>query len=377
MTGLLATDGHLQPSHCALFSYVTDGLLLLLHCALFIYVVIRSSGPGGEDAELRVQLDEGRELDQGNQGDAAFEPDRRSVPGGGCAEQRGHLDQGNQLDRQTGHLDQQNQLDQQTRHDDQRNHQDQHGDDLVQQTVDEQDNRIRRRRCGRHQENVDQQDNPINCLSAVDTLARDEGQAFQFYMQHGFVIIDLGHAPDVYSAVAATMAATAATTPENRGLGHTCVNNIEKLSSLEWAACYNMIGASPIVSALLAGIATHFKLSDIVRYDAGGDYVAPLAPWYIDDPTWDRVGRHPTLWHRDVHTYADWFIASVLVHEVAEDQGPMQIQSWSGFVNASFHGHQGLCLIRDGWCLHRATRNQTERARAMPSFRFRSGSCLS
>ena len=294
---------------------------------------ICSSGPGGEDAEQRVQLDEGKQLDQ-----------------------------------QTGHLDQQNQLDQQTCHDDQRNPQDQHGDDLVQQNVDEQDNPINCPCWGRH---------VLGIIAAVDTLASDEDQAFQFYMQHGFVIIDLGHAPDVYSAVAATMAATAATTPENRGLGHTCVNNIEKLSSLEWAACYNMIGASPIVSALLAGIATHFKLSDIVRYDAGGDYVAPLAPWYRDGPTWDPVGRHPTLWHRDVRTYAEWLIASVLVHEVGKDQGPMQIQSWSGVVNSSFHGRPGLCLIRDGWCVHRATGNQTVHARAMPPFRFRSRSCLS
>ena len=215
-------------------------------------------------------------------------------------------------------------------------------------------------------------------ISAVDTLASEEDQAFQFYMLHGFVVVDLGDAPDVYSALSANMAAMAAelseqgpTAPQNRGLGRTCVNDFDNLSSPVWGACHNMIETSPIVSALLPRIAKHFRLSSIVEYDAGGDYVAPLAPGYISDPTWDRVGRHPTQWHRDTQTFADWFIASVLVHQVAMDQAPMHIQSWSGSVNASFHGRPGLCLIRDAWCVHRATPNHTARARAMPSFRFR------
>ena len=215
------------------------------------------------------------------------------------------------------------------------------------------------------------QQNVHEYIPAVDTLACEQDQAFEFYMRHGFVVVDLGDAPDVYSAVGANMAKMAATTPHNRGHGRTCVNDWENLSSPVWEACHNMIETSPIVSALLPRIAKHFRLSSIVDYDAGGDYVEPLAPGCMSDPTWDRVGRHPTLWHRDTQTFADWFVASVLVHQVAMDQAPMQIQSWSGSVNASFHGRPGLCLIRDAWCVHRATPNHTAHARAMPSFRFR------
>ena len=97
-----------------------------------------------------------------------------------------------------------------------------------------------------------------------------------------------------------------------------------------------------------------------------------VLPAFDEDPTWASAERHPTTWHRDTGSFADWFVASVLVHEVAKDQAPMQVQSWMSrdAVVASFHGHPGLCIIRDVWCLHRATCNNTAHGLAMPSFRW-------
>ena len=205
----------------------------------------------------------------------------------------------------------------------------------------------------------------------ADYVVQRGEAAWSFFMNNGFVVVDLG-LDDAGKAAFANLAShmgVQATDPairHNRGPGRTCVNSYLNVQNAVWQEALKYILRSREVKLVLEELVT---LLGVRFHDCGGDVVEADTP--DEDPP---EVRNPCRWHRDHQWYLQWFCISVLCSDTAINQGPLVLESWGGRKDHFwFAGHCGLAIIRDVYGLHRGSRNTTPLPRQMPSFRFGHG----
>ena len=215
----------------------------------------------------------------------------------------------------------------------------------------------------------------------VAHLAQRGAAAWEFFLDNGFVVLDLGLDAEgitIFADVAREMAAMAMD-PEikhNRGPGRTCVNSTANIRNTVWKKAVKIIMQNDTARVVMCELVKRFKIQ---FHDCGGDYIEGGSP-----DTDDGEFRNPCRWHRDYPFYMQWFCISVLAEPTDISQGPLWMESWNtGKGRVPFVGNPGLCIIRDVYALHRGSSHNTRTPRAMPSFRFcaasaaTSSSCLS
>ena len=198
--------------------------------------------------------------------------------------------------------------------------------------------------------------------------------AWEFFMDHGFVVLDLGLDAEGKTAFAnlARHMGRMAVNPElrgNRGPGRTCVNDTANIQNNMWREALKIIMGHRDVKIVLSELVLMLKLR---FHDCGGDYIeADAVDIDIDG------SRNPCRWHRDHTLYLQWFCISVLAEPTSIQQAPLVLESWSECKGrVQFIGQPGLCVIRDVFALHRGSANNAHLPRAMPSFRFGAGNAV-
>ena len=187
------------------------------------------------------------------------------------------------------------------------------------------------------------------CTTADEAIAR--------FRTHGFVVFQL----DVdatcrvqFDELREHMVVSASGMEDNRGTGRTCVNSKHNWKLDVWWNVLERLITDPVIKASMDLIGADYFL------DCGGDVVDASAP----------PGVSPCRWHRDTAAPGEWYVASVLIHDVPIGNAPLCIHSWSALGTDAFIGRTGLVMLRDAWALHKGTANLDASPRAMPSFRF-------